>query len=321
MSITDRRRILVRSRNCLAVCICLCLAQSYLTTGARGDDSNLFEGGSKRFAETRNQPRDDPQNPRLDVDNTLQNEPTDRSITLAQISRFLEKWKTAWENKNVEGLLGLYDPKYKVGHVDFRTLQNRKRAALNKYQTIEIQVRDIRIKREDDRTRIDFVQFFRGDDYSDKGTKTLYVTRDREGKLRILAEHWKPLEVTGSDSTFTESKSRTEVPRGQSTLAGRQDSATTSKSGRDELNSGENAGQSELPISEECASSVHKDKKCPELRLTLVKLLRKLRPLRRKALRSLELSEPEKNLLSDLELQEKCVRHSLNARCPSTPSR
>ncbi len=282
---------------------------------AAGKDKVLFDFDTARFA-TEVRGKNEESKPRHD----FQKQPPGRgqiggTLRFAEISSFLEKWKAAWENKNLNALMGFYDPRYKVGPVDYRMLRERKRAALNKYETIEIGLQDIQIKGEDGMVRVDFVQSFRGDDYSDKGHKSLRLAPDSNGILRIISDHWTPLAIRGPDRRITAPESVTAIPQRPPKMSGQDGSPSTGKPTPEERISAQDGSSLATDISAECESSIHKSKNCSELRMTLLKLLRKLRPLRRKQLRQLYLSETEKSFLKEAEFDERCIVQHLEMRC------
>lgn len=323
MLTTYSRHIRARSRNCFMACICVFVASSYLGAATTGQENGSIDDGKVRFEGKRGGTSE-----RIRLHDEIQKEPlrsgskpkdgqTRWTIRLTEISYFLERWKSEWENKNLQGLMDLCDPGYKVGPVDYNTLQNRKRSSFNKYETIEVQLQDIQIEKEVDRIRIDFVQSFRADGYADKGHKTLLVARDSTRRSRIISEHWTPLEKDASDHRFTKSESRTAVHQRQSKLSRQEGPLNAGKSTREQPIGVQNHRELMPLISEECEAAIHKSENCPELRVALVRLLRKLRPLRRKQLRLLYLSEAEESFLNTADLEERCIEYYLETRCLS----
>ncbi len=93
------------------------------------------------------------------------------------------QWAQAWSNKDIEGYLSHYHPKFKPSRGLSRTawVQQRKQR-IAKPRFIEIEVLDPEITAiSEDEARIEFLQTYRSNTYSDESRKYLRMKRDGEG--------------------------------------------------------------------------------------------------------------------------------------------
>ncbi len=109
------------------------------------------------------------------------------------VKKFLTKWKTAWEQKNLDMYLKLYHPDFGDGRSDFKELAKTRRRYFRKYRTIQVRMERMQIRKVETRLHVKFLQIFRGDEYSDKGWKSMVLVGGKDTGFRILSEEWSAL--------------------------------------------------------------------------------------------------------------------------------
>jgi murein L,D-transpeptidase YafK len=122
--------------------------------------------------------------------------PVDRNI----IIEFLNKWKVAWEQKDLDRFMKMYHPEYEQGELNFKALRKSKQNFFRKYQNIHVAVDDVEIKRVNNRTEVSFIQSFQGDKYRDKGRKIMVLDIRENKGIRIISEDWTPISRSASNS-------------------------------------------------------------------------------------------------------------------------
>jgi murein L,D-transpeptidase YafK len=122
---------------------------------------------------------------------------TARSEVTAQdrkdISDFLAKWKRAWMQKDLDRFIKMYHPDYQQLGMDYKMFLKSKKNFFRKYQAIRVEVDQLEIGKTDGRWVVKFLQSFQGDDYRDKGWKTMVLAGGKAEGFRILEEGWSPL--------------------------------------------------------------------------------------------------------------------------------
>ncbi|AFM24162.1 hypothetical protein Desti_1450 [Desulfomonile tiedjei DSM 6799] len=116
------------------------------------------------------------------------------------VQEFLNKWKSAWEQKNLDRYMKMYHPEFEQTGMDYAGLLKSKKSFFRKYKTIRVEIDRVEIRKENGRTHVKFVQTFQGDSYRDKGWKNMVLADDKDKKLRIVSEGWTALSESASDS-------------------------------------------------------------------------------------------------------------------------
>ncbi len=124
------------------------------------------------------------------------NKPIDRKI----IIDFLNKWKVAWEQKDLDRFMKMYHPEYEQGGSSLKALRKSKQNFFRKYQSIHVDFDNVEIKKVNDRTEVRFIQSFQGDNYRDKGRKIMVLDIGENKGVRIVSEDWSPLSRSASNS-------------------------------------------------------------------------------------------------------------------------
>ena len=110
------------------------------------------------------------------------------------VRKFLDKWKSAWEQKDLDNFIRMYDRHFQAGEkMDFRKWRSSKKRFFSKYRVIRVELSRVEIKPVKEGYEIRFIQSFRGDDYSDKGWKSMVLAGGKDKGFRITSEEWRPL--------------------------------------------------------------------------------------------------------------------------------
>jgi len=113
--------------------------------------------------------------------------------TRAAVLAFLEKWKAAWEEKNLDRYLKMYHRNFRIGGLDYEKFRDSKKKFLGKYSIIRIELDRVTVNKVQAGYEVNFLQSFRGDNYSDKGWKSMVLAGGKGAGFRILSERWSPL--------------------------------------------------------------------------------------------------------------------------------
>jgi murein L,D-transpeptidase YafK len=105
----------------------------------------------------------------------------------------LQSWKAAWETKSVDKYMKLYHPEFRCGKMNYEGFFESKRNFFSKYGVIRVEVEQVDIRKVDGRLTVKFMQTFQGDDYNDKGWKSMVMAGSKTKGLRIVSEKWSPL--------------------------------------------------------------------------------------------------------------------------------
>ena len=109
------------------------------------------------------------------------------------ILEFLEKWKTAWEQKDLDRFVKMYHPQFGQGNMDYEMFRKSKKNFFRKYRTIRVEIERVEIRKAGDALQVSFVQSFQGDSYRDKGRKTMVLAGGKEKGYQIVQEGWSRL--------------------------------------------------------------------------------------------------------------------------------
>lgn len=110
-----------------------------------------------------------------------------------KVVAFLDQWKAAWEKKDLDSYVKMYHPNFGKSGADYESFLKSKKAFFAKYQSIGVQVDKVTVAKSDGRLMVRFLQSFRGDDYRDKGWKSMVLAGSATEGFRILDERWSPL--------------------------------------------------------------------------------------------------------------------------------
>jgi hypothetical protein len=120
-------------------------------------------------------------------------ENTDRNTDAEKIiQNAVVRWRTAWEQKDIDAYKAFYSTGFRTGKFDRRTWLEAKERNFQRTDGISIAIRNLSISVEDRRAVATFVQDHKSPGLTDRGIKTLiWVNENNEWK--IVSEKWKPL--------------------------------------------------------------------------------------------------------------------------------
>ncbi|MFH0821855.1 MAG: L,D-transpeptidase family protein [Pseudomonadota bacterium] len=108
------------------------------------------------------------------------------------IIEFLGKWKSSWEKKDLDTFLKMYHQNFKTGNLNYDKFKEAKTSFFQKYKNIKVQVDQLEVKKSGKALSVKFLQRFQGDDYRDKGWKSMVLVGRKDKGYRIIAERWSP---------------------------------------------------------------------------------------------------------------------------------
>lgn len=111
----------------------------------------------------------------------------------ASISAFVERWRSSWESRDMDGFLSLHGPEFRTDDLDRRSWERHKRDLARLESNRLITIDGITALREKDRVWITFRQEYSSPNHHDVGTKMLFVKKDRDS-WRIVGERWRSLD-------------------------------------------------------------------------------------------------------------------------------
>jgi murein L,D-transpeptidase YafK len=125
---------------------------------------------------------------------------TNRTKLKQKVNVFLSRWKAAWEQKNLDRYMKMYHADFQQGTLTYKGLRKSKKRFFNKYRIIRVELEQVSTKKTKRGLKVSLLQTFRGDDYSDKGWKSMVLAEGKNRDLQIVSEHWCPVRGASSDS-------------------------------------------------------------------------------------------------------------------------
>lgn len=102
---------------------------------------------------------------------------------------FLEKWRLAWQSKNIDDYIDKYDGSFKQDGKNLAAWKKYKDSLNRQYTFIKVDIRDVDIQWAPDGATVSFAQAYQSDKYHAQGRKTLLL-RHKDGKWSITRELW-----------------------------------------------------------------------------------------------------------------------------------
>ncbi|OGQ96723.1 MAG: hypothetical protein A2521_07205 [Deltaproteobacteria bacterium RIFOXYD12_FULL_57_12] len=102
---------------------------------------------------------------------------------------FLEKWRQAWESKDIDVYIGSYEPSFRQGGMNLDAWRTHKTNLNKTYSFINIEISDIKINWTKSGAIVSFRQSYRSDYYTANGIKTLHLNFTDKG-WAIQRELW-----------------------------------------------------------------------------------------------------------------------------------
>lgn len=116
------------------------------------------------------------------------------------LNSFVEDWRKAWENNDLEKYMSFYDQDFKAPGFNFQTWKNHKSNLKNKYQYTKIHLSQPYIVQHNEQLLVKTLQRYESDKHIDYGVKTIYALRNGDS-YKIIREEWAPFsekEVTAA---------------------------------------------------------------------------------------------------------------------------
>jgi capsular exopolysaccharide synthesis family protein len=114
----------------------------------------------------------------------------------AAIQRFVEKWRRAWEEGDLQTYMDCYDPGFRSEKRDNQTWMSHKRRLFSRSAKRNIQISDIQIQANGSSAVVTFKQSYQTESHRDLGIKALHLRHD-DDLWTILKETWQPLSGQG----------------------------------------------------------------------------------------------------------------------------
>lgn len=109
-----------------------------------------------------------------------------------QYLNFIETWRTAWQNEDIESYIKFYDPTFFNANMDYKQWYNHKKRLKGFYKFIEVSFSEPTILKNKDQVVIRMLQHYRSDRHDDFGEKTIHAHYSPEQGFHIVREDWKP---------------------------------------------------------------------------------------------------------------------------------
>ncbi len=129
----------------------------------------------------------DPVKKRLTVVADHQDTPADSAGLGEELLAFVEKWRTAWANKDTQTYIDCYSPTFQSGRLDREGWKKKKTYLSNKYRYIKVAIRNIAVEWTESGANVSFYQDYQSDQYKISGTKFLQLI-NRDNKWMIQRE-------------------------------------------------------------------------------------------------------------------------------------
>jgi len=110
-----------------------------------------------------------------------------------EIEAFIHVWKNAWEGKDLEKYIGLYDRTFRSQGMDLKAWRRYKSGLNRKYGSVKIRISEVKIVKDSgSNLKVRFKQEYKADTYHDSGFKNLSLLK-RGKQWKIKKEMWRPL--------------------------------------------------------------------------------------------------------------------------------
>ena len=127
------------------------------------------------------------------------------SETNSEIETFIKQWIECWQGMDIDNYISHYSRSFYSQKMNWRRWKRYKERLFDKYSRIKVGIDNLSIIKRDNMAVVNFFQKFSSDQYSDKGTKRLYVIK-KQDKFEIIGETWnegKPFFVNKNQQKVT----------------------------------------------------------------------------------------------------------------------
>ena len=115
--------------------------------------------------------------------------PAELGRVTADLSTWLEQWRSAWERKDLNAYIAFYGDDFKSMKMNREKWRKHKENLNAMYKEIQVKLSKPAILADRNRAVVRFLQEYVSDKKSDFGEKVLYLKRDGSN-YRIVGEQW-----------------------------------------------------------------------------------------------------------------------------------
>jgi capsular exopolysaccharide synthesis family protein len=126
------------------------------------------------------------------LDESYESLPTVVEPVEVEIQRFVESWRRAWQEGNLNTYISCYHPEFETEKMDFQDWKNRKRDLFARTAKRNVQISDMQIEPNGSNAVVTFKQRYQTEKHRDLGLKTLHLRRHAD-QWTIFNENWLPL--------------------------------------------------------------------------------------------------------------------------------
>jgi len=108
-----------------------------------------------------------------------------------ELNAFIESWRQAWENQDIEKYMTFYDKDFKAPGFNFNSWKNHKANLKSKYEFIKVHLSQPYIVQHNDQLLVKTLQRYESDKHVDYGVKTIYALKSGD-TYKIIREEWTP---------------------------------------------------------------------------------------------------------------------------------
>jgi murein L,D-transpeptidase YafK len=118
----------------------------------------------------------------------------------AKILGWVEKWRAAWETKDIDQYISFYKDNFKSMHMNKARWKKYKSILATNYKFIKVNLENVQVFKHGDKFMFRFLQHYESDKKEDFGEKFLYVQDTKDG-MGIVGEEWVPKNETNLASS------------------------------------------------------------------------------------------------------------------------
>lgn len=122
------------------------------------------------------------------------NESTSQKIS-REVEEFVEIWRRSWESEDIATYISFYDESFESNRMNKARWERYKKGLNERYQKISVSFSKPVAFEHKGQIILRTLQKYQSDAVQDFGEKTLFIIR-KDGKLKIVAEDWKPVAQT-----------------------------------------------------------------------------------------------------------------------------
>lgn len=108
-----------------------------------------------------------------------------------ELNSFVESWRQAWENQDLDSYMRFYDQDFKAPGFNFKSWKKHKENLKKKYGYIKVHLSQPYIVQHKEQLVVKTLQRYESDKHVDYGVKTIYALKDGES-FKIIREEWLP---------------------------------------------------------------------------------------------------------------------------------